>query len=67
MWLPSAHLSSVVKDREVGSSLEVTLHELGVLSVAGDHLLHEGLVGGLWEPALLIHQRHDAHWLGEQS
>jgi hypothetical protein len=31
--------------------------------VAGDQLLHERLVGGLREPALLVDQRHDAHGL----
>ena len=63
----ASHLSSVVKDWEVSSCLEVALDKLGMLSMAGDHLLHEGLVGGLWEPALLVHQGHDAHWLGGQS
>ena len=61
------YLSGVVKDREVSGGLEVTLDELGMLGVAGDHLLHEGLVRRLWEPALLVHQGHDAHWLGGRS
>ena len=64
LWMYARYLSGVVKHREVAGLLEVRLDELGVRVVAVDHLLHEGLVGGLGEPALLVHQRQDAHGLG---
>ena len=54
-------------DGEVCGGLEVGLDKLGVLGVAGHQLLHEGLVGGLGEPALLVHQGHDTHGLGERG
>ncbi len=47
----------------VHSHLEVRLDELGMGGVAGDELLHEALVGGLGEPTLLVHQRHNSHRL----
>ena len=37
--------------------------DLGVSGVTRDELLHEALVRGLGEPALLVDQRHDAHRL----
>ena len=39
--------------------------DLGVSGVTRDELLHEALVRGLGEPALLVDQRHDAHRLQE--
>ena len=61
-------LAGVVDHAEVGLAPEVRLHELGVGRVRGHELLHEGLVGGLGEPALLVDQRHDAHRLqGERE
>lgn len=56
-------LAGVVEDGEVGVALEVRLDVLGVGGVGGDELLHERLVGGLGEPALLVTESHDAHGL----
>ena len=56
-------LAGVVEDGEVGVALEVRLDVLGVGGVGGDELLHERLVGGLGEPALLVNQGHDTHRL----
>ena len=56
-------LASVVEDGEVGVALEVRLDVLRVSGVGGDELLHERLVGGLGEPALLVTESHDAHGL----
>ena len=39
--------------------------DLGVSGVTRDDLLHEALVRGLGEPALLVDQRHEAHRLQE--
>ena len=41
--------------------------DLGVSGVTRDELLHEALVRGLREPALLVDQRHDAHRLREKE
>ena len=60
-------LAGVVEDREVGVALEVTLDELGVSGVGVGELLHEGLVGGLGEPALLVAEGHDTHGLRIKS
>ena len=43
--------------------LEVCLDELWMSVVGADELLHEGLVRGLGEPALLVTEGHDAHGL----
>jgi hypothetical protein len=51
----------------VHSHLKVRLDELGMGGMAGDELLHEALVGGLGEPTLLVHQRHDSHRLKEKT
>ena len=56
-------LASVVEDGEVSLALEVRLDELGVGGVSVGHLLHEGLVSGLGEPALLVTESHDTHGL----
>ena len=56
-------LAGVVEDREGGVALEVALDELGVSGVGVGELLHEGLVGGLGEPALLVTEGHDTHGL----
>ena len=56
-------LAGVVEDGEVGVALEVRLDVLRVSGVGGDELLHERLVGGLGEPALLVTESHDAHGL----
>ena len=58
-------LAGVVENGEVSVALEVRLDELGVDGVGGGQLLHEGLVRGLGEPALLVTQRHDTHGLKE--
>ena len=60
-------LAGVVEDREVGIALEVALDELGVSGMGVGELLHEGLVGGLGEPALLVTQGHDTHGLRKKS
>ena len=56
-------LTGVVEDREVSVTLEIALDELGVSGVGVGELLHEGLVGGLGEPALLVTEGHDTHGL----
>ena len=56
-------LPGIVQDREVGCALEVRLDELRMGGVRTGQLLHEGLVGGLWKPALLVNQCHDPHGL----
>jgi hypothetical protein len=35
--------------------------------MARHELLHKALVGGLGEPALLVHQRHNAHRLERKA
>ena len=60
-------LAGVVEDREVGVALEVALDELGVSGVGIGEFLHEGLVGGLGEPALLVAEGHDTHGLRTKS
>ena len=56
-------LAGVMEDGEVRVTLEVALDELGVSGVRVGELLHEGLVSGLGEPALLVTEGHDAHGL----
>ncbi len=51
----------------VHSHLKIRLAELGMGGVAGDELLHEALVGGLGEPTLLVHQRHNPHRLKRKT
>ena len=61
--LNPSNLAGIVKDREVSITLEIRLNKLGVNRVRVGELLGEGFVGGLGEPALLIAQSHDTHWL----
>ena len=60
MW---AHNAGVVDEDEVGLGSEVRLLKLVVSGVFSDQLLHVRLVSGLGEPALLVQQREDTHWL----
>ena len=48
---------------EAGLLPEVGLLELGVGRVLGGQFVDQGLVGGLGEPALLVHQGEDAQRL----
>ena len=57
--------SCIVVEAEVSLGPEVTLGIFAVFFMFSVHLLHEGLVRGLGEPALLIQQRQDAHGLTE--
>lgn len=57
----SAHLASIVDDAEISFVLQLLgLLELGVGALLLYHLLHEALVSGFGEPALLIQQGEDA-------
>lgn len=57
----SPHLASIVDDAEIRFVLQLLgLLELGVSALLLHHLLHEALVGGFGEPALLIQQGQDA-------
>jgi len=54
-----------VEDAEVRFVLELSrLLELGVCALLLQHLVYEGLVGGLGEPALLIQQGEDPRGVG---
>lgn len=54
------HPPCVVDDAEISFVLELTwLLELGVSAQLLQHLIHERLVGGLGEPALLVEQSQD--------
>lgn len=51
------YLPGVVDDGELGLVLELLrLLELGVVALLGAQLLHEGLICGFGEPALLVQQ-----------
>lgn len=60
-------LAGVVDDGEVGLVAELGLAELGVDGVRGVQLVDVGLVRGFREPALLVQQSQDAHWLWERK
>lgn len=50
-----------MQDAEVGLIPQVPWPlELGVTTLLLSHLLHKGLVRGLWEPALLIQQGQES-------
>ena len=54
-----------MQDTEVGLIPKVPWPlELGVTTLLLGHLLHKGLVGGLWEPALFIQQSQESGGVG---
>lgn len=54
-----------MQDTEVGLIPQVPWPlELGVAALLLGHLLHKGLVRGLWEPALLIQQSQQSGGIG---
>lgn len=54
-----------MNDAEVGFVLELTwLLKFGVCSLLLQHLVYEGFIGGLGEPALLVKQSKDTRWVG---
>ena len=52
-----------MNESEVRFVAEVWLLELGVSGVLRVQLLHQRLVGGFGEPALLVDERQQSHWL----
>ena len=57
------HLPCVMDQTETGLLPEVWFLKLEVSGVLHRQLVHQGFVGGLWKPTLLIEESQDAHGL----
>ena len=60
-----AHGAGIVDEDEIGFGSEVRFLELVVGAVLSRQFLDVRLVCGFGEPALLVQEGEDAHWLGE--
>ena len=60
-----AHGAGIVDENEIGFGSEVRFLELVVGAVLSRQFLDVRLVCGFGEPALLVQEGEDAHWLGE--